>query len=275
MIFQVRYPSHPEDFKHYTTERIRKEFHIGDLMIKDEISMIYSHFDRMIIGGCVPVKKKLKIEAAAYQMTGNFLDRRELGIINTGGKGRVETEQGSWILENRDALYVGLGVKTIVLSSEDPAHPAYFYYNSALAHKKFPSKKIEASLANPVHLGSADNSNERVLYQYIVPGLADTCQLMMGITTVKTGSSWNTMPCHRHELRMEAYFYFDIPDGQAVCHLMGEPGETRPVWLKNNEAVISPSWSIHTASGTSTYSFIWGMAGSDSQMDPVKTEDLK
>ncbi len=275
MAFQVRYPSHPEDFRHYTTERIRKEYHVGNLMKNDEISMVYSHFDRMIIGGGVPVKEKLKLEAAKYQMTENFLDRRELGIINTGGKGKVETEEGSWDLENRDALYIGLGVKSIVLSSEDPAQPAHFYFNSALAHKKYPTRKVTAQVANPVYLGTPENSNERVLYQYIVPGLADTCQLMMGITTVKKGSSWNTMPCHRHELRMEAYFYFEIPDGQAVCHLMGEPGETRPVWLKNNEAVISPSWSIHTASGTSTYSFIWGMAGSDSEMDAVKIDDLK
>jgi len=275
MKFEVRYPSHPQDYKTFTTERIREEFHIGGLFEKDRLNMVYSHFDRMIVGGILPVSDELKLEAAAYQMTENFADRRELGFINIGGPGSIRADDTEFKLDNQDALYLGKGTKDIRFVSENADNPAKFYMNSALAHISFPAKKVSKAEANPQYLGDKKHSNERVLNQYIVPGLVETCQLMMGITTVYEGSSWNTMPCHRHELRMEVYLYFNIENGQAVCHLMGEPDETRPVWLKNEEAVISPSWSIHTASGTSPYSFIWGMSGSDSEMDGVKIEDLK
>jgi 4-deoxy-L-threo-5-hexosulose-uronate ketol-isomerase len=275
MNFEVRYPSHPEDFNNYNTERIRKHFHIGNLFQSSQVNMVYSHFDRMIVAGIQPGKNSLKLEAADYQMTENFLDRREMGIINIGGNGVARIDNESYELDNLDALYVGRGKKELVFISEDQENPSKFYMNSALAHKELPSRLVKKDSANPVYLGDKKHSNERVLNQYIVPDIVETCQLMMGVTTVFEGSSWNTMPCHRHELRMEVYLYFNIDEDQAVCHLMGEPGETRPVWLKNEEAVISPSWSIHTASGTSPYSFIWGMSGSDSEMDGIKITDLK
>ncbi len=275
MKFEVRYAAHPKDFKSYDTKRIREDFHVPSLMTEGEIRLVYSHYDRMIIGGIVPEGNELKLESIPYQMTDNFLDRREIGIINVGNNGRVIADGEEFILGKMDALYIGKGKKDIRFLSSDNNNPARFYVNSSLAYSEFPSKLVKKEEANPVYLGEEKHSNKRVLNQYIVPGIVNTSQLMMGITTVFEGSSWNTMPCHRHELRMEAYFYFDIEEDQAVCHLMGEPDETRPVWLVNEEAVLSPPWSIHTASGTTPYNFIWGMAGSDSEMDGIKIPDLK
>lgn len=272
---EIRYPSHPDDFKQYDTARIRKEFHVGNLFIPGEAKMIYSHFDRMIIVGIQPAKDAVELLPDPYQMATHFLQRRELAIINIGGSGKVKVDGQEFVLENQDALYLGMGNREVFFSTLDEAAPAKFYLNSALAHAVYPDVLVKKEQANPVYLGDTKHSNKRVLKQYIVPGIVQTCQVMMGITTVEEGSSWNTMPCHRHELRMEVYLYFDIEPGQSVCHLMGEPDETRPVWLSNEEAVISPSWSIHTASGTSPYSFIWGMSGSDSEMDPVEISQLK
>lgn len=271
----IRYPTHPEDFRHFHTARIRKEFHIAAMFVPGETRMVYSHFDRMIIVGIMPEAEAVQLEADPYQMTSHFLHRREAGIINIGGPGSVHVDDKKYSLENQDALYLGPGDRSVSFHSKSVNNPAKFYLNSALAHKAYPDVLVKENQANPVFLGDVRHSNERVLKQYIVPGIVDTCQVMMGITTVKEGSSWNTMPCHRHELRMEVYLYFDIEEGQSVCHLMGEPDETRPVWLSNEEAVISPSWSIHTASGTGPYSFIWGMAGSDSEMDGVDIPELR
>lgn len=272
---EIRYNTNPKDAKHYDTARLREEYLVEDLMNEDAVKMIYTHYDRMILGGAVPVKESLNLEPMDYQKAEFFLQRREMGIFNAGEKGRVTADGETYELDFKDALYIGRGVKRVTFESENASAPARFYFNSALAHVSYPNKKVLRSEANPVYLGSKENSNERVLNQYIVTGIVDTCQLMLGYTEVKSGNAWNTMPCHLHPLRMEAYFYFELPRDQAICHIMGQPDETRHLWLQNEQAVISPSWSIHNASGTASYSFVWGMSGSDSEMDPVAITDMR
>jgi 4-deoxy-L-threo-5-hexosulose-uronate ketol-isomerase len=273
--YQIRYNTNPKDAKNYDTAKLREEYLIQNLFNGDEISLIYTYYDRMIVGGAMPVNETLKLNAIAHQKADYFLQRREMGVINVGGKGKAIIDGAVYDLDYKDALYVGLGAKNIEFSSDDKQHPAKFYINTCLAHTKYPDKKIAKAEANPVRMGSLENANDRILNQYIVPKLVQTCQLMMGITEVQKGSVWNTMPCHLHQLRMEAYFYFEIPENQAVCHFMGEPQETRHLWIQNEETVLSPSWSIHTAAGTSNYCFIWGMAGSDSEVDPIATTELR
>ena len=265
----------PNEAKTFNTTQLREHFLIQNLFIKNELLLTYTHYDRMIIGGATPTHKSLILEPMQYQKAQFFNERRETGIINVGQKGTVTIDGEVFVLDFKDALYIGLGAKEITFTSTDPTNPAKFYINSALAHTVYPHKRILRSEAIKVPLGTQKNCNTRSLNQYIVPNLVKTCQLMMGITEVKEGNVWNTMPCHVHRLRMEAYFYFDFDKEDSICHIMGEPQETRNIWVRPEEAVISPDWSIHTAAGTCNYSFIWGMAGSDSDVDAIKTNELK
>lgn len=278
MKHEVRYASSPRDVKGYDTSRLREEFLINNLMEPNTINLVYTHYDRYIVGSAVPIKSPLKLEVIDALKSENFLDRRELGIINIGSKGTVSVDGKVYELDHREALYVGQGNKNIIFSSDDSNNPAKFYLNSTPAHKAYPVKKIGINDVEVVELGSPETANARTLRKYIVNSVVDVCQLQMGMTTLKTGSSWNTMPAHVHDRRMEIYFYFEIPADQAVCHFMGQPEETRHIWMANNQAVISPPWSIHSGSGTSSYSFIWGMAGENldyGDMDHCKTNELK
>jgi len=276
--YSTRYAAAPQDVKTYDTARIREEFLIDNLMEHDKINLTYSHFDRFITGSAVPISSTLTLESIDALKSENFLDRRELGIINVGQKGKVSVDGTEYVLEHKEALYVGQGNKNVVFSSDDANNPAMFYLNSTPAHKAFPTKKIGRNDVETIELGSPETANARTLRKYIVNSVVDVCQLQMGMTTIKPGSSWNTMPAHVHDRRMEVYFYFEVSADQAVCHFMGEPTETRHIWMANNQAVISPPWSIHSGSGTSSYSFIWGMAGENldyGDMDHCKINELR
>ncbi|HEX2969040.1 MAG TPA: 5-dehydro-4-deoxy-D-glucuronate isomerase [Bacteroidales bacterium] len=261
MIKELRYASHPGDAKNYDTGRLRKEFLIENIFVKDEISLVYSLYDRYIVGGAMPVNRPLTLEPVDELKAAQFLERREMGIINIGGEAIVEAGGKNYSLSFKEALYLGQGTADVVFRSADPGKPARLYLNSAPAHHAFPSKKVTKAEAEVKILGDPESSNHRVLNKLIVNGIVETCQLQMGMTELKTGSVWNTMPVHTHNRRMEAYFYFEVPENQAICHFMGDPDETRHIWMKNEQAVLSPSWSIHSAAGTSNYTFIWGMAG--------------
>lgn len=269
--YEIRYASHPEDFKGYDTNRIRKEFLVENLFEEGNINLVYSYIDRYIVGGARPkAGEKLFLESIDPLKADYFLERRELGVINVGKKGKVTVDGTEYELDYKDALYVGRGAKEVYFEGED----ALFYINSANAHTSYPTKKVSKDTAKIIELGSLETSNDRKIYQLMINGVVDTCQLQMGMTELKPGSVWNTMPAHTHSRRMEAYFYFEVPEDQAICHFMGEPQETRHIWMKNYEAVISPSWSIHSAAGTSNYIFIWGMAGenldySDMDIHPI------
>lgn len=276
--YEVRYGHHPEDFKKYDTEQIRKEFHIPTIFAPDQINMVYTMYDRFIVGGAEPVAQSLTLDTIDPLKAPNFLHRRELGIINVGGTGKVKVGNKEYTLKFKEALYVGAGDHEVVFSSEKASAPAKFYFNSAPAHTGYPTKHITLKDANVINAGSLEESNARTINQLIVKEIVPVCQLQMGLTELKPGSVWNTMPAHTHDRRMEAYFYFNVPDGQAVCHFMGEPQETRHVWMHNEEAVISPMWSIHSGAGTSNYMFIWGMAGENldyGDMDKVGPTGLK
>jgi len=272
---EVRFCPTPEDYATYNTQKLRDRFLIEKLFIPEKQKLIYTHFDRMVVVGIMPVKGKVQLIPSDYMKTAFFNKERETGIINVGGNGTVTADGQKFDMEYKDALYIGKGVKDIFFESKEADKPAKFYLNSALAHKEYPSKLVKRAEATPNKMGSQANGNIRVLNQYIVPWIVPTCQLMMGVTEVYEGNLWNTMPCHLHKMRMEAYFYFEIPEEQAVCHFMGEPQETRHIWLHNEQCVLSPDWSLHAAAGTHNYSFIWGMAGTDSDVDPVKTSDLR
>jgi len=277
-LIEERFGTHPGDFKGYTTEVIRKEFLVEGLMQPDTVKWVYSHNDRLMVGGIMPVKEQLSLETLDLLRAQYFLERRELGIINTGGSGVVYADGLAWNLENKDALYIGKGVKEVMFESMDAQNPAKFYVNSATAHKTFPTKRIKRSEAISVQMGSLEGSNARQINKLIVNQLLETCQIQMGLTELQPGSVWNTMPAHTHSRRMEAYYYFDVPADQMVCHFMGHPQETRHIWMKSEDAVISPAWSIHSAAGTSNYCFIWGMAGENldyGDMDIVNTQELK
>ena len=264
--------------KNYDTAEIREEFLINNLMQENVINLTYSHYDRFITGSAVPTVSALKLESIDALKSENFLDRRELGIINVGETGVVTVDGTEYVLEHKEALYVGQGKKNVEFSSNSAQNPALFYLNSTPAHKAFPTKKIGKDDVETVELGAPETANARTLRKYIVNSVVDVCQLQMGMTSIKPGSSWNTMPAHVHDRRMEVYFYFEVPSDQAVCHFMGEPTETRHIWMGNNQAVISPPWSIHSGSGTSSYSFIWGMAGENldyGDMDHCKINELR
>jgi 4-deoxy-L-threo-5-hexosulose-uronate ketol-isomerase len=258
---EVRYAGHPDDIKGYDTDRLRKEFLIENLFVPDEIVAVYSLYDRLIIGGAMPVSGELVLETMEELKAGNFLDRREIGLINTGGEAVVTADGKTFMLGYKESLYIGRGVRNVVFNSSDVLKPAKLYFNSAPAHHSYSSRLITLSGSERVTLGDQESSNHRTVNKMLVNTVLKTCQLQMGMTELKKGSVWNTMPVHTHNRRMEAYFYFEIPDNQAVCHFMGTPDETRHIWVRNEQAVISPSWSIHSAAGTSNYTFIWGMAG--------------
>ncbi len=276
--FEIRNASHPRDAKAYDTARLREEHLIGDLMVCDRVKLVYSMYDRLIVGGAVPCHSTLTLEAIDPLKAPFFLHRRELGVINVGGPGTVEVDGVVFELAYKEALYVGMGDRTVVFSSKDPAAPAHFYLNSAPAHTAYPDRKVTKADAVVAEMGSLEGSNHRTINKLIVREVLPTCQLQMGMTELRPGSVWNTMPPHTHSRRMEAYFYFEVPDNQAVCHFMGEITETRHIWMKNEEAVISPSWSIHSACATSNYTFIWGMAGENldyGDMDTCQPTDLR
>lgn len=278
MNYEVRYASSPQDVKSYDTGRLREEFLIDNLMEPGVINFVYTHFDRYMAGSAVPTNKPLKLETLDILKADYFLARRELGIINVGKKGTVSVDGKDYELDHKEALYVGQGNKEVVFSSASEKEPALFYLNSAPAHKAFPTKKIGTDDVEVIELGSPETANARTLRKYIVNSVVDVCQLQMGMTTLKPGSSWNTMPAHVHDRRMEVYFYFEIPEDQAVAHFMGQPQETRHIFMANNQAVISPPWSIHAGSGTSSYTFIWGMSGENldyGDMDHCKINELR
>ena len=274
---EVRPAANPEDVKHYTTDRLRRDFLIQGLFTPGEVKMVYSQNDRIIVGGVVPVKP-LALEAGKELRAEYFLERREMGIINIGAKGTVTVDGTVYDLDHKDGLYIGKGSKTIIFNSSDPQNPAKFYFNSAPAHQTYPTEKIDIKKAESEHLGSANTSNERTIYRYIHINGVKSCQLVMGMTILEPGSIWNTMPCHTHDRRMEVYLYFNLTDDSAVFHFMGEPSETRHIIMHNEEAVISPSWSIHSGAGTKNYTFIWGMVGENqvfSDMDGVPIKELR
>ena len=276
--YTEKFASHPRDVKHYDTAMLREEFLIESVLEDDKVKLTYTGYDRFVAGGAVPKSGPIKLEPIEPMKAAYFCERRELGIINLGGNARILVDGIYYIVGFKEALYVTQGSKEIVFGSMDAAQPAILYLNSAPAHKAFSNKLIKQSDAIVIDLGNENDSNKRRIRQFIVAATCETCQLQMGIAELQSGSVWNTMPPHTHSRRMEVYLYTDVHEGQAVCHFMGQPDETRHIWMLNNQAVISPNWSIHSAAGTSNYSFIWGMAGENlnfTDMDVIKPIDLK
>lgn len=276
--YELRYAAHPDDAKAYDTQRLRKDFLIEKIFAPNEVNMVYSMYDRMVVGGAMPVGETLRLEAIDPLKQPVFLMRRELGIYNVGGKGSVKVGDDVFELDYKEALYVGSGDREVYFESLDGSRPAKFYFNSATAHRNYPDKKVTKANAIVMELGSLESSNHRRINKMIVNEVLPTCQLQMGMTELAVGSVWNTMPAHVHSRRMEAYFYFEVPEDQAVCHFMGEPNETRHIWMRGDQAVLSPEWSIHSGSATSNYTFIWGMAGENldyGDQDFSKITELK
>ncbi|AQS94370.1 5-dehydro-4-deoxy-D-glucuronate isomerase [Polaribacter sp. BM10] len=276
--FETRYASSPQAVKKYDTQELRDEFLVPDLMQPGKVKWVYTHYDRYMAGGAVPTDSNLKLKTIDPLKSEFFLERREIGIINVGGDGIIYVDGETYKLSHKDALYIGSKVRDVVFKSVDAKNPAKFYMNSAPAHTSFPTVQVTKKDANKIELGSLETANHRTVNQMIIGGIVKTCQLQMGMTELKKGSVWNTMPAHVHDRRMEIYYYMDIMEEQAVCHFMGEPQETRHIWMQNHEAVISPPWSIHSGSGTSNYTFIWGMAGENldyNDMDVAKITDLR
>ena len=278
----IRYSTNQKDFKRYNTEETRNEFLITGLYKADEVVAVYSHVDRMVTLGCMPVNEIVPIDKGmdiwANFGTKFFLERRELGMFNIGGPGVVKADDASYELGYKDCLYITRGTEKVTFESTDKNNPAKFYMISAPAHKAYETKLITEKEAAKNPIGSTETSNKRVIYQYIHPAVLKTCQLMMGLTSLETGNVWNTMPAHTHERRMEVYTYFELSDENIVFHMMGEPTQTRHIVVKNEEAVISPSWSIHSGCGTSNYSFIWAMGGENQEfndMDVITVNTLK
>ena len=286
---ELRTAASPKDVKHYTTDRLREEFLIDDLFQKDVIKLVYSHIDRIITGSAVPVKETLVLTAGDELRADYFLERREMGVINIGGAGVITIDGKEYKVAYKEGMYIGMGAKDISFASEDAANPAKFYLNSAPAHKSYPTVLIKpegepaegvviVKDENKVELGCLADANHRTICKYILPGQVESCQLVMGMTKLEEGSVWNTMPCHAHDRRMEVYLYFDMKDDALVFHYMGEPTETRHIVMKNEQAVISPSWSIHSGCGTRAYTFIWGMVGENQafdDMDGVAMQDIR
>ncbi len=285
---ELRTAASPRDVKHYTTERLREEFLIQGLFAADEIKLVYSHIDRIITGAATPVTKALKLTAGDELRAEYFLQRREMGVINIGGAGVITIDGKRYEVNFKEGMYIGMGAKDITFESVDGKSPAKFYLNSAPAHKTYKTVLIKPNGTpedgvvivkdeNKVELGSLEDSNHRVICKYILPGQVESCQLVMGMTKLEPGSVWNTMPCHTHDRRMEVYLYFEMPEDALVMHYMGEPTETRHIVMRNEEAVISPSWSIHSGCGSRAYTFIWGMVGENQafdDMDGVEMKDL-
>ena len=276
--YEIRYAAHPEDVKHYDTQRLRRDFLIENLFAKDEVNMVYSMYDRIVVGGAMPVKEALTLEAIDPLKAPCFTQRREVGVYNVGGAGCIKVGDEVFDLDYKEALYIGSGDREVVFCSKDAEKPAKFYFNSATAHMSYPCKKVNKQNAVVAHMGSLEMSNERDINKMLVNQVLPTCQLQMGMTELAPGSVWNTMPAHIHSRRMEAYFYFELPEDQAVCHLMGEPQETRHIWMRGEQAVLSPEWSIHSAAATHNYTFIWGMGGENldyGDQDFFQITDLK
>ena len=275
---ESRFAVSPNEVKQMDTDLLRKNFLIDKLFEQDTINLTLSHYDRYIAGGVMPVNKSLSLSNPDYLKASYFLERREMGIINVGGAGSISLDGVDFELGFKEALYIGKGTTEVIFSSKDAAQPAKFYINSAPAHHSYPSKKVTKNEAEVVVLGAMETANHRVINKLLVNSVVQTCQLQMGMTELKPGSVWNTMPAHTHDRRMEVYLYFEVPTGQSVCHFMGEPQETRHLWVQNEQAVISPNWSIHSGAGTSNYTFIWGMAGENldyGDMDHCAINDLK
>ena len=276
--YEIRYATNPEDARRYDTARLRRDFLICRLFAADEVNMVYSMYDRMIVGGAMPVDEQLTLEAIDPLKAGWFTERREVGVYNVGGPGKVLVGNDAYDLGFKEALYIGRGNRDVVFVSDSPHQPAKFYFNSATAHAACPCRKVTKQDAVVAHMGSLEMSNERNINKMLVNQVLPTCQLQMGMTELAPGSVWNTMPAHVHSRRMEAYFYFELPEDQAVCHFMGEPQETRHIWMHNEQAVLSPEWSIHSAAATHYYTFIWGMAGENldyGDQDFTDITDLK
>jgi 4-deoxy-L-threo-5-hexosulose-uronate ketol-isomerase len=276
--FESRFAVSPKEAKQMNTEELRENFLIDNIFSADEVKLVLSHFDRFITAGAMPITKKIALANPENLKAAYFLERREIGIINVGGKGIVTADGVAFELDYKEALYIGKGTKEVFFESLDANNPAKFYLNSAPAHHTFPTKKVTKADAEIVELGSIETANHRTINKMLVNSVVETCQVQMGMTELKTGSVWNTMPAHTHDRRMEVYFYFEIPENQSVCHFMGEPQETRHIWMQNEQAVISPNWSIHSGAGTSNYTFIWGMAGENldyGDMDHCAINDLK
>ena len=275
---EIRYASNNKDAKNYDTQRLRDEYLIENLFMENEIKLVYSHIDRIIVGGIFPITEKIKLKGGKELGSNFFLERRELGVINIGGPGIIILDNEEFILNNKDAIYIGLGIKEVFFKSLDIKNPAKLYLNSAPAHCKYPTTLITLEKAKKVKMGDTSTSNKRTINQYIHPDVCKSCQLVMGMTVLEDGSVWNSMPTHTHDRRMEVYFYFDMNENTRIFHFMGEPNETRHIIMKNEEAVISPSWSIHSGAGTASYAFIWGMAGENqtfTDMDHIEMKDLR
>lgn len=277
-IIEERFAVHQDDFKHYDTEKLRQHFLIEKIFAADEVLFVYTHYERIMVGGAMPVNKTVLLEPVHQQKADHFLDRRELGAINVGGPGTIVVDGTEYSLDTKEALYIGRGAQSVSFASNSPEQPAKFYMNSAPAHHAYPTKKVSMADAKVLELGASETCNERRINQLLINEVVDTCQLQMGMTELQPGSIWNTMPVHTHSRRMEAYFYFNIPEEQAVCHFMGPAHETRHIWVNNEQAVVSPPWSMHSGVGTANYTFIWGMAGENldyTDMDFHKPHTLR
>ena len=276
--YELRYAAHPEDAKQYDTKRIRRDFLIEKVFTPNEVNMVYSMYDRMIVGGAMPAGEVLVLEAIDPLKAPFFLTRREMGIFNVGGPGVVKAGDAVFELDFKEALYLGSGDREVTFESKDAKNPAKFYFNSTTAHRNYPDKKVTKADAVVAAMGSLEMSNDRNINKMIVNQVLPTCQLQMGMTELKPGSVWNTMPAHTHERRMEVYMYFEVPEDNVVFHMMGEGRETRHIVMQNEQAVISPSWSIHAGAGTSNYTFIWAMGGENQafdDMDVIPTAELR
>lgn len=275
---EIKRSVHPEHAKEFNSEELRNKFLMNSLFHPNELNLVYSHIDRIIVGGVTPLESTLALEVGKEIGADYFLERRELGLINVGGEGSIRIDGQSYDLGSRDGLYIGKGAEEVEFSSADSENPAKFYLNSAPAHKHYPTVEVSLDKAKKLELGSLSNSNKRTIYQYVHPEILDSCQLVMGLTMLETNNVWNTMPTHTHDRRMEVYFYLDVPENDVVFHLIGEPDETRHIVVRDEEAVMMPSWSIHSGVGTSNYSFIWGMVGENQEfddMDDVPMSELK
>jgi len=275
---EIRYGAHPNDVKHYDTQKLREHFLAENMMVPDQISAVYSHYDRVIAGGAVPINNPLTLQTYEALKAQYFLERREIGILNVGEAGTVTVDGQSFTLKHKECLYVGKGSKEVVFASNHADQPAQYYFVSTPAHTQFPITHFAQEDAQPMDLGTLENANQRTVYKYIHEKGIKSCQLVMGLTELKTGSIWNTMPSHVHDRRMEVYFYFKVAEDARVFHFMGEPTQTRHLLVGNHQAVISPPWSIHSGAGTSNYSFIWAMGGENydyTDMDLLKTENLR
>lgn len=275
---EIRFHNSPKEVSRMTTEELRSMFLIENLMRADELKLVYSHYDRMIIGGVMPINKTLNLPTDENLKSKYFLERRELGIINVAGEGEIKVDGEVFALNKLDCLYLGRGSEKITFKSRKKDAPAKFYLLSTPAHHSYPNKLLKKEKASPAEMGAVSTANQRTIYKYIHAEGIKSCQLVMGLTILKEGSVWNTMPTHIHDRRMEAYFYFDVPQNQKVIHLMGEPAQTRHIIMSGDDAVISPPWSIHSGCGTSNYGFIWGMGGENqdyADMDMVDINQLK